>query len=132
MDLSIQKMQPPASVQGKSAAKKSSKSQEEKDDDAVEAAERDQETRFMHGNTAYTTVDPDEQQSDTEQESDYRNRRRKQRQMISGEDLSQLTQAHEETQAQSQLAGERLNMRAYAALPENSDDEIEHQFDRNI
>lgn len=130
MDLSVQKMQPPASLQNKSAAKKTNSSN--LNDDAVETASRDEKTRFTHGNTGYEAVDADEKSGNT-YEKPKRQKRRKQRQLLSGEDLTELTNTMVDQGNQTCSADGLMNLRAYQASPQPvlADDEETH-FDRNI
>ena len=128
MDLSIQKMQPPASVQGKSAAKKTNQSESE---EAVEDVTRDQKTRFTHGNTGYEAIDPDEQDN-SQEETHQRKGRRKQRQLLSGEDLSHMTATMEEEGNQAHKAEDLMHLRAYKAPPKEEDEKSSPHFEVNI
>lgn len=131
MDLSVQKMQPPASVQGKSAAKKASRSGTLTEDEAVESTERDEKARFAHGNTGYERSEQDDQQDHDPLGREPR-RRRRGANLLSGEDLSQLTMSMEQASLPQQSADGLMNLRAYktASAPQSADDE--HNFDRNI
>ncbi|MCT4657295.1 MAG: hypothetical protein N4A65_15995 [Cohaesibacter sp.] len=129
MDLSVQKMLPPASVQGKSAAKKTNNGA--LSDDAVETAAEDQKIRFTHGNTGYDSSDPDEQSSHDPQEERRQNRRR-QRQLLSGEDLSELTSTMADPAHKPQSADGLLNLRAYQPLKRSDKDDDTVHFERNI
>lgn len=128
MDLSVQKMQPPASVQGKSAAKRTNQGDS---DDAVENIARDQRTRFTHGNTGYEAVDPDKEQSQ-QQEGFKRQQRRKNRQLLSREDLSQLTTSVQTEMQEGKTADGLMNLRAYQTpAPQDPEEEKPH-FEVNI
>ncbi|HAT86556.1 hypothetical protein [Cohaesibacter gelatinilyticus] len=131
MDLSVQKMQPPASVQGKSAAKRTSRSGAVTEEDAVESAERDQKVRFTHGNTGYETIDPDQQDN---QEKDARKQKRQlgQQQLLSGEDLSELNSSMETAQIAEKSADGLMKIRAYQSAPAPAVSDDEPHFDRNI
>lgn len=131
MDLSVQKMQPPASVQGKSAARKASRSGALTEDEAVESTERDADVRFMHGNTAYEGIEQDDQ---LDQDPKGRKPRRKRRgaNLLSGEDLSQLTISMEMESTPQHSADGLMNLRAYTAAPAPREDDEEPNFDRNI
>ena len=131
MDLSVQKMQPPASVQGKSAAKRSARSGTVTEDSAVESAERDQKTRFVHGNTGYEQSDKDEQ-AEQEAKKQAHQTLQHQAQLLSGEDLSQLALSVEQSQADGTSADGLMNLRAYQSKPTTNDQEEEPQFDKNI
>ncbi|PLW78851.1 hypothetical protein [Cohaesibacter celericrescens] len=128
MDLSVQKMQPPASVQGKSAAKKTSPGSS---DDAVDDVSRDQKTRFAHGNTGYDEIDADDCHP-RQPETHERKRRRKNRQLLSREDLSELTSSLEELQQADQSADGLMNMRAYQAQPSETEEDERPHFEVNI
>lgn len=129
MDLSVQKMRPPASVQGKSAAKRTSSSAQS--EDAVETASEDQKLSFKHGNTAYDTLDADEQTSQPQEAAPERQKRRKRRQLMSNEDLRELTQ--EAASMQNTLSADGLmNMRAYqTSKPAQPEPEDPH-FDKKL
>lgn len=131
MDLSVQKMQPPASVQGKSAAKRTSRSGAVTEEDAVESTERDQKVRFTHGNTGYETIDPDQQDS---QEKDSRKQKPQlgQQQLLSGEDLSELNSSMETAQIAEKSADGLMKIRAYQSAPAPTVSDDEPHFDRNI
>ena len=128
MDLSVQKMQPPAALSGKSAAKKANQGDS---DDAVENVDRDKEVRFAHGNTAYEETDPDEQRED-EASQHKRKGRRKNRQLLSQDDLSQLTTTLAEQQPVTRTADGLMNMRAYQAPSKPDEDEKAPHFEVNI
>ena len=128
MDLSVQKMQPPATVQGKSAAKKTNPGSS---DDAVDDVARDQETRFAHGNTGYDEIDPDDS-NPSKPNTPERQQRRKNRQLLSGEDLSELTSSLEDLQQIDQSADELMNMRAYQAHPTETEEDQRPHFEVNI
>ncbi|WP_316860050.1 hypothetical protein [uncultured Cohaesibacter sp.] len=128
MDISVQKMQPPATVQGKSAAKKTNLGTTE---DAVETAEADQEVEFKHGNTAYSSVDPDERNGKNGHEQE-RKGRRKNRQLLSQDDLSELTTSIAELQKEAKPADGLLHMRAYQAPSEPEEDDERPHFEVNI
>lgn len=129
MDLSVQKMQPPASVLGKSAAKKTNQNLS---DDSVGDVARDQAISFKHGNTGYEAVDPDEEKSRSK-DTPRRKRRRKNRQMLSGDDLLELTNTLENEQDEDTSAEEFLQVRAYEAnnQQKNDEDDLPH-FEINI
>ena len=112
MDLSVQKMQPPATVQGKSAAKKTNPGSSE---DAIEDVARDEDVRFKHGGTGYEEVDPDEK--DARDDAEQRQGRRKNRQLLSRDDLSELTSSLEQLQQPQSSADGLMNMRAYQSAP---------------
>lgn len=131
MDLSIQKMQPPASVQGKSAAKKSSRAGAITEDNAVESADRDEKVEFRHGNTAYEQSEHDEL-SEKNATNRQKRPRQQQSQLLSGEDLSQLTKSMETSEIPERSADGLLNLRAYQATPVLSEQEEEPHFDKNI
>ncbi|MCV6576612.1 MAG: hypothetical protein OIF58_12830 [Cohaesibacter sp.] len=131
MDLSIQKMQPPASIQGKSAAKKTSRSGAVTEDDAVESTERDEKVRFTHGNTAYEQQDKDkDQRDDVAPLQAYISQ--PQAQLLSGEDLSQLTKSMEESAQTDQSADGLMNLRAYQPQTKQKTDEDKPHFDKNF
>ena len=124
-------MQPPATVRGKSAAKKTNSASES--DEAVETASADQSLEFKHGNTGYDALDPDEKRSD-QSNIPKRQGRRKNRQLLSQDDLSELTASMEEAQQQNNAAGGLMQVRAYQATPvakEEEDDSRPH-FEVNI
>ncbi len=131
MDLSVQKMQPPASVQGKSAAKKASRSGALTEDEAVESTEADANVSFMHGNTAYERADQDDQPDHDPLGREPR-RRRRGANLLSGEDLSQLTMSVEQTSTPQQSADGLMNLRAYTSAPAPHQEDEEPNFDRNI
>ncbi len=128
MDLSVQKMQPPATVQGKSAAKKVNQNNS---DEAVEDVARDELVRFKHGNTGYDKADPDEQKERSGQD-EQRKGRRKNRQMLSREDLSELTSSLELLQNEQATADGRMNLRAYQAPPSQEEDDKGPHLEINI
>ncbi|SFO66299.1 hypothetical protein SAMN04488056_110120 [Cohaesibacter marisflavi] len=129
MDLSVQKMQPPATTLGKTAAKKTSNNLS---DDSVEDVPRDQAIDFKHGNTGYEAVDPDKEKS-RPKDKPKRQGRRKNRQMLSGDDLLELTNTLETEQEEDTSAEEFLQVRAYQAKtqPKNEEDDLPH-FEINI
>lgn len=131
MDLSVQKMQPPASVQGKSAAKKASRSGALTEDEAVEATEADAEVHFTHGNTGYESADQGDQ-LDHDYLGRKPRRRRRGANLLSGEDLSQLTMSMEMASTPQHSADGLLNLRAYQSAPSAHAADEEPNFDRNI
>jgi hypothetical protein len=131
MDLSIQKMQPPASVQGKSAAKKSSRAGAITEDNAVESADRDEKVEFRHGNTAYEQSDHEEL-SEKDLTNQRKRPRQKQSQLLSGEDLPQLTKSMETSSLPEKSADGLMNLRAYQSPPALAEQEEEPHFDKNI
>ena len=130
MDLSVQKMLPPATVRGKSAAKKTSAGSET--EEALETASSDQSVDFKHGNTGYDALDSDQEQSGGESHQK-RQGRRKTRELLSNDDLSELTSSLEEEQNTEKQAGEYMNLRAYQTVPAKPDkDEDRPHFEVNI
>ena len=128
MDLSIQKMQPPATVKGKSAAKRTDPSG---GDDAVETVAPDQLIHMDRGNAGYEETDPDEKQP---QHDDHRQGRRKNRQLLSREDLSELTGSLEAIEQNQMTSDGLMHLRAYTTTPrpaEPDEDERPH-FEVNI
>ena len=109
MDLSVQKMRPPASVKGKTAAKSIAPGSSS---EAVEDVGRDELVQFRHGNTSYDRPD-DSDQDHHEVTQDGRKGRRKNRQMVSREDLSELTSSLEVIQNDPPTADGRMSLRAY-------------------
>nr|WP_321980216.1 hypothetical protein [uncultured Cohaesibacter sp.] len=131
MDLSVQKMQPPATVRGKSAAKKTSPGSES--EEAVTTTSRDQAIEFKHGNTGYESLDPDDSNSE-HAPSKKRKGRRKNRQLLSQDDLSELTVSMEDAQQEDTMADGLLQVRAYQTTPapkEDKEDDLPH-FEVNI
>ena len=128
MDLSVQKMQPPAALQKKSAAKRT---EPENGNDAVEDVIRDQMVRFAHGNTQYGQRDPEEQKEESNQ-LENRKGRRKKRQLLSREDLSELTSSLELQQNAHVTADGRMSLRAYKTSPPNKEDEEGAHLEINI
>ncbi len=128
MDLSVQKMQPPASLQAKSAAKRTNQGDSE---DAVEDVARDQQARFTHGNTGYEALDPDEERRQ-DQQNFKRGQRRKQRQLLSKEDLSQLTTSVQTDLHDGKSADELMNLRAYQTQTPPDQEEDKPHFEVNI
>ncbi|SNY94277.1 hypothetical protein SAMN04515647_4599 [Cohaesibacter sp. ES.047] len=126
MDLSVQKMQPPATVKGKSAAKKTDPSGS---DDAVETISRDQTVHMGRGNAGYEEPDPDERH---EKSGDDRERRRKNRQLLSREDLTELTESLEAEQQNQMTSDGLMHLRAYTAQPKDKDEEERPHFEVNI
>lgn len=128
MDLSIQKMQPPASLKGKTAAKRTNQGDS---DEAVETVAQDEAVRFTHGNTAYESSDPEEQPSPNSQ-TEERQSRRKQRQLLSRDDLSQLTMSVEHGATQAQTAEGLMHLRAYKTQSSEEEDKKSPNFEVNI
>lgn len=128
MDLSVQKMQPPASLQGKSAAKRAKQGDSE---EAVETVAQDEAVTFAHGNTGYEATDPDEQ-ADKSNQQEQRQGRRKQRQLLSRDDLSQLTMSVEDGAAQAQTAEGLMHLRAYQSQPSDNEEDKPRHFEVNI
>ncbi|WP_319485773.1 hypothetical protein [uncultured Cohaesibacter sp.] len=130
MDLSVQKMQPPATVRGKTAAKRTTPGSES--EEAVENAMRDQHVEFKHGNTGYEAIDPDEEKA-SHKDKDERQGRRKNRELLSQDDLSELTASMDERQQEEKLADGLAQLRAYQAAPSTGkkDDNLPH-FEVNI
>ena len=126
MDLSVQKMQPPAKVQGKSAAKKSEPGSS---DEAVGVINSDQAVKMDRGNAGYEERDQDEQQAD---QIEQRQGRRKNRQLISQEGLSELTGSLETTEPDQKTADGLLNMRAYQAPNAETEKDEHPHFEVNI
>jgi hypothetical protein len=130
MDLSVQKMQPPATVRGKTAAKRTTPGSES--EEAVENAMRDQHVEFKHGNTGYEAIDPDEEKAG-HKDKDERQGRRKNRQLLSQDDLSELTTSMDDLQQEEKLADGLAQLRAYQTAPatDKKDDDLPH-FEVNI
>lgn len=128
MDLSVQKMQPPATVRGKSAARKTDQASS---DEAVGDVARDELVRFKHGNTGYDKIDPDEQK-DRSDNNDDRSGRRKNRQMLSHEGLSELTSSVELLQTEQVSADGRMNLRAYQTTTAKDEEEVGPHLEINI
>lgn len=130
MDLSIQNMQPPASLQKKSAAKKTGSGT--LDEDAIANTSEDQAVTFTHGNTGYETSTEEEEQQQRKQRR-HREARRKNRQLLSGEDLSELTNnvsAEGETHSNAETF---MQLKAYQSPPPAKDDDEKHpHFEVNI
>ena len=125
MDLSVQKMQPPASVQGKSAAKKTAPASSE---EAVDDVMLENAVNFHRGNNGYESDDSDEQNA-----PDDRKQRRKNRQLLSGEDLSELTMSVEVLQQDYHSADGLMQVRAYQShAPEPKDEDDLPHFEVNI
>lgn len=128
MDLSVQKMQPPATVRGKSAARKSDQASS---DEAIEDVARDELVHFKHGNTGYDKIDPDDNKERPDSE-DERSGRRKNRQMLSHQGLSELTSSVELLQAEQASADGRMNLRAYQTTPAKDEEEAGPHLEINI
>ncbi|WP_319533460.1 hypothetical protein [uncultured Cohaesibacter sp.] len=126
MDLSVQKMQPPATVKGKSAAKKTDPSGS---DDAVETITRDQAVHMDRGNAGYEESDSDDYQPS---QRDHRQARRRNRQLLSREDLTELTGTLETTQPNQMTSDGLMNLRAYSAHPPEKDQDERPHFEVNI
>lgn len=126
MDLSVQKMQPPATTKGKTAAKKSDPNGSE---EAAEAIARDQKVYMGKGNAGYEERDHDEERQPV---LDDRKARRKNRQMLSSEDLTQLTSSLLSAQQDQSAADELMNLRAYKSQADTDSDEDKPHFELNI
>ncbi|WP_319413470.1 hypothetical protein [uncultured Cohaesibacter sp.] len=130
MDLSVQKMQPPATVRGKSAAKKTSPGSES--DEAVANTSRDQAVEFKHGNTGYDALDPDERKPE-EDKKQKRQDRRKNRELLSQDDLSELTASMENIQKNETIADGLMHVKAYQTAPHPKEEEKDlPHFEVNI